>query len=49
MRLKFKRVSPAITAEIEAAQDVQQLDDWLDAFATAEKISDIPFQSSKKK
>jgi hypothetical protein len=49
LRLKFKRVSPAISAQIEAAQDGQQLDNWLDAFATAEKITDIPFQSSKKK
>jgi hypothetical protein len=49
LRLRFKRVSPAITAEIQAAQDGGQLDDWLDAFATADKIGDIPFQSSKKK
>jgi hypothetical protein len=49
LRLKFKRVSAAVTAEIEAEQDVQQLNRWLAAFATADKISDIPFPSHKKK
>jgi hypothetical protein len=49
LRLRFKRVSPAIAAEIQAAQDARQLDDWLDAFATADKLSDIPFQASSKK
>jgi hypothetical protein len=49
LRLRFKRVPAAVTAEVEAAQDVQQLNRWLAAFATADKISDIPFQSNKKK
>jgi hypothetical protein len=48
-RLRFKRISPAIAAEILAAQDGRQLDDWLDAFATADNLSSIPFQASKKK
>ena len=30
-----------ITAEIESAQDSQQLDAWLSALLTAEKISDM--------
>jgi hypothetical protein len=49
LRLKFKRVSAAIAAEIESTEDVQQLDTWLDAVITATKIGDIPFQSNKKK
>jgi hypothetical protein len=49
LRLRFKRVSPAIAAEIQAAQDGRQLDDWLDAVITANKLSDIPFQAGKKK
>jgi hypothetical protein len=49
LRVKFKRIPSGVAAEIEGAEDVGQLDEWLDAFATAEKISDIPFQSSKKK
>jgi len=49
LRRKFKRVSPAIKAEIEATQDKEQLRCWLDAFATADKISDIPFQANSKK
>jgi predicted transposase YdaD len=47
--LRFKRVPPAIKAEIEASEDSQQLDAWLEAFATAEKLTDIPFQSVKSK
>jgi hypothetical protein len=49
LQVKFKHVSPAVTAEVEAAQDSKQLDDWLAAFATADKISDIPFRSSNNK
>jgi hypothetical protein len=49
LRRKFKRVPPTVTAEVQAAQDGRQLDDWLDAVLTADKISDMPFQSSKKK
>jgi hypothetical protein len=49
LRIKFKRVPPAVVAEIEAAQEGSQLDEWLEAVITAGKISDIPFQSSKKK
>jgi hypothetical protein len=46
LQLKFKHLPPAVTAEIEATQDDQQLKQWLEAFVTADKISDIPFQSS---
>ena len=49
LRLKFKRVSSAINAEIEASQEVQQLDTWLDALITADKITDIPFQARENK
>jgi hypothetical protein len=49
LRLKFKCVSPNVTAEIQAVQDSRQLDEWLDAILTASKISDIPFQSGKRK
>jgi hypothetical protein len=49
LQVRFKRVSPAVAAKIRAAQDNQQLDAWLDAFVTADKISAIPFQSIKKK
>jgi hypothetical protein len=47
LRLKFKRVPKAVVAEIEACQDEQQLDGWLAAFATADKLSDIPFQNAR--
>lgn len=49
LRLKFKRISPAITLEIEATQDGEQLDRWLDAVITTNKISAMPFQANKKK
>jgi hypothetical protein len=50
LRLKFKRrMTPAIVAEVEAAQEGSQLDEWLDAVVTADKISDIPFQANRKK
>jgi len=50
LRLKFKQqVTPEITAEIEATQDSAQLDHWLDAVITADKISDIPFQANTTK
>jgi hypothetical protein len=49
LRLKYKRVSSAIVAEVEATQDVEQLDHWLDAVVTADKITDIPFASNKGK
>jgi hypothetical protein len=45
LELRFKRVSPAITAKVEATQEERQLDTWLDEFATARKISDISFRS----
>lgn len=50
LRLKFKRRVPSgIVTEIEAAQEASQLDEWLDALVTADKISDIPFQANRKK
>jgi hypothetical protein len=49
LRLKFKRVPAAIAAEIEAAQEDSQLDEWLGAVLTADTISDMPFQASQKK
>ncbi len=49
LRLKFKRVPAAITAEVEATEDVAQLDVWLGTLISAEKISEIPFQAGKKK
>jgi predicted transposase YdaD len=47
LRLKFKRVSPAIAKVIDATQDSHQLDEWLDAVITAEKISDIAFKPGR--
>jgi hypothetical protein len=49
LRLKFKRLPQAVTAEVESCEDSQQLDAWLDAVITADKISDIPFSSLKRK
>jgi hypothetical protein len=46
LRVKFKHLPPAVTAEIEATQDDQQLDQWLEAVLTADKISDMPFRTS---
>jgi hypothetical protein len=48
LRLKFKRVSAAITAEVQATQDSEQLDAWLEAVLTADRISAMPFQSHRK-
>jgi hypothetical protein len=47
IQLRFSGVSPAILAEIEATKDNQKLDEWLDAFATAKEISEMPFQANK--
>jgi hypothetical protein len=49
LRMKFKRVPPAVAAEIQAAQEGSQIDEWLAALLTADKISEMSFQSSKKK
>ena len=43
IRLRFKQVPSAIETKIEATADIQQLDAWLKAFATARRLSDIPF------
>jgi hypothetical protein len=43
LKVRFKKVPPEIEAKIQATQDTQQLDTWLVAFATARKLSDIPF------
>jgi hypothetical protein len=48
LRLKFKKVPDAITAEVQATQDGEQLDAWLDVVLTAKKLSAMPFQSGKK-
>jgi hypothetical protein len=45
LQLRFKRIPAAIEAEINAAQDIKKLDDWLSEFATAEELSDIHFSS----
>jgi len=44
--LKFKNVPKAIEAEIQATPDIQQLDLWLDAFATARSIRTMPFAAN---
>jgi hypothetical protein len=49
LRVRFKQVPEAVAAEVEAEQNGQQLDDWLDAVVTARKLSDIPFRSNKNK
>ena len=46
LRLKFKNVPKAIEAEIQATPDIQQLDLWLDAFATARSIRTMPFAAN---
>jgi hypothetical protein len=45
LRLKFKRIPPTIRATIQATENLQKLDTWLDEFATAEKLADIHFAS----
>jgi hypothetical protein len=45
LRLKYKQVPAAIEAEINATQDIQQLQTWLDEFATSKKLADIRFSS----
>jgi hypothetical protein len=45
LRRKFDSVPVAIEATIQATQDGERLDAWLDAFATARKLSDIPFEA----
>ena len=47
LHLKFKNVPEAIKAEIQATPDIQQLDLWLDAFATARSIRKIPFAANR--
>ena len=47
LHLKFKNVPEAIEAEIQATPDIQQLDLWLDAFATARSIRKMPFTANK--
>ncbi len=47
LQLSFRCIPAVIQAEIEATTDIQTLDDWLDTFVKAKKISDIPFQRFK--
>src|SRR5262249_197379 len=47
LRRRYKKVPAAIEAEIEATQDIQQLDLWLDAFATARSLRQIPFAANR--
>ena len=46
LRLKFKNVPEAIEAEILTTPEIQQLELWLDAFATARSIRKIPFAAN---
>ena len=46
LRLKFKKVPEAIEAEIQSTPDVQQLNIWLAAFATARSLRKIPFAAN---
>jgi hypothetical protein len=49
LRAKFEQLPEAVTVAVETAQDGGQLDAWAEAAITAEKLSDIPFRSRKKK
>ena len=44
LRARFKTIPAAIEAKIQATNDSQQLDTWLDEFATARKLGDIDFK-----
>jgi hypothetical protein len=44
LRLRFKTIPAAIESKIQATDDSQQLDTWLDEFATARKLGDIDFK-----
>jgi hypothetical protein len=43
LRLRFKKIPSSVEATIEATRNRDTLNEWLDAFATAKKLGDIPF------
>jgi hypothetical protein len=45
LREKYKRVPAAIEAEINATQDIQQLETWMKELIRAKKLTDIHFAS----
>jgi hypothetical protein len=45
LRLKFKRIPPTIRATINATENIQKFDAWLDELVTAEKLADMHFAS----
>jgi hypothetical protein len=45
LRQKFKRVPPAVEAEINAAQDINKLNQWLAEVVVAKSLSDMHFSS----
>ncbi len=44
LRLRFKKLPPAIEAKVQATEDSEQLDAWLDAVVTTRKLDDIDFK-----
>jgi hypothetical protein len=43
LRAKFKQVSPAVEATIQATTDSHRLDAWQEGVATARRLNDISF------
>jgi hypothetical protein len=44
LRARFKTIPAAIEAKIQATDDRDQLDAWLDSVVTVRKLSDIDFK-----
>jgi hypothetical protein len=45
LRLKLERIPPTIRATIQATENIQKFDTWLDELVTAEKLANMHFAS----
>ena len=46
LRKRFRDLSAEIVQTIEATEDIAQLDEWMDRFATAKSLRDVGIGSS---
>jgi predicted transposase YdaD len=47
IRNRFKSVPRAVTARVQATEDLEQLDAWFDLAPTADRLADIPFHPAE--
>jgi hypothetical protein len=47
LRKRFRDVLDSAVRTVQATADVEQLDDWLDRFATADTLDELNFQPKR--